>query len=825
MFISNSRGLPNTYFTYSSIKKIMFKNYLKVGFRNIIRNKAFSAINLLGLVLGMVCFLFIFLWIQDEKSIDNFHDNGENLYNVYYSVKSEDRLDGTYQSPTGYNDERFYPLVDGVEESVPGITRITHYASGYELPWGYPETFTVGDKMYKLEGSRAREGFFKMFNYPIVAGDSQTPLSSINTIAISRKMAEMFFGSPENAVNKIIRYDDDLDLTVTSVFENVPSKSSLAFDYLIDWKTFEKEQVNYASDNILTTIQVDDNASINEVERNINEYFQTRIDPNAPIFVEAKLAPYQDRYLKASFENGEPAGGRIDYLELFGAVALFILIIACINYMNLSTAQSVKRAKEVGVRKVVGSSRKHLMRQFLMESILLSLFAVIISILLTWVLLPYVNDLTGKHIGLPFLVPSYWLAVLGLILVTGIVAGSYPALFMSSLKPVEVLQGSLQFSGSSKWLRKGLTVFQFGLSILLLIVTLVVSKQTDYVQNSHLGYDRENLIYIRIEGTLSDAEKYSVFKQEASKLPGIALVDRSSEAPHSMTFEVFDPVNWEGKSIGESVGFMPKSVGFDYLQIMDLKVSKGRGFSREIATDSAEAFMVNQEAVKQMGMTEPLGKWVSAWKKKGRIVGILEDYHTASLHQKIKPVIVDVKENLDFGFILVRTLPGQTKEALADLKTVYRRINPNRPFDFKFADSEYQAMYKSEQVITKLSNIFSVLAILISCLGLLGLAMFSAQQRIKEVAVRKVLGASVSNIMGLFSKDIMILVGVSFFITVPLGWYLMNRWLQGFAYKVDLSWWIFALAGIIAFLIAFLTISSQSLKVAYSNPAESLRSE
>ena len=804
----------------------MFKNYLKVGFRNIIRNKVFTAINMLGLVLGMVCFLFIFLWIRDEKSIDNFHDNRENLYNVYYSVKSEGKLDGTYQSPTGFNDDRFYPLVEEVGKNVPGITHVNHYATGFDLPWGYPETFTVGDKMHKLEGSRAGADFFKMFSYPIIAGNSQTPLSDINTIAISKKMAELFFDTPENAINKIVKYDDGLDLTVTSVFENISSKSSLAFDYLIDWKTFEKGQINFASDNILTTIQIDENASVNEIERNINAYFQTRIDPDVPVTMEAKLAPYRDRYLKANFENGKPVGGRIDYLELFGAVALFILIIACINYMNLSTARSVKRAKEVGVRKVVGSSRSYLMRQFLMESMLLSFFAVIISILLTGLLLPYVNTLTGKEIGLPFATPSYWLAVLGLIIVTGIVAGSYPAFFMSSLKPVRVLQGgTLQFSGSSKWLRKGLTVFQFGLSILLLIATLVVSRQTNYVQNSHLGYDRENLVYIRIEGELMNAQKYAVFKEEASKLSGVALVDRSSEAPHSMTFEVFDPINWEGKSVGESVGFMPKSVGFDYLQIMDLKVAEGRGFERNISTDSADAFMVNQEAVKQMGMTDPLGKWVSAWNKKGRIVGILKDYHTASLHQKIKPVIVDVKENLQFGFILVRTLPGQTTEALAGLKNVYDKINPNRPFDFKFADTEYQAMYKSEQFIAKLSNIFSVLAILISCLGLLGLAMFSAQQRIKEIAVRKVLGASISNIIGLFSKDIIKLIGFSFLITVPIGWYAMNKWLQGFAYKIDLSWWIFALAGLVAFLVAFLTIGSQSLKVAHSNPADSLRSE
>jgi len=805
----------------------MFKNYLKVGFRNIIRNKAFSAINILGLVLGMVCFLFIFLWIRDEKSIDNFHTNANKLYNIYYTLTSEDDIDGTYASPVNFDQEndRYYPLVEGVDEQVPGIEHINFYTTGYELPWGYPETFEVGDKKYKLEGSRAGRDFFKMFNYEIIAGNSQAPLDQIRSIAISRKMAELFFDSPEQAIGKSITYENTIGLKVTSVFENLSSKSSLVFDYLIDWEAYAKLQINNASHNILTTVQIAENASIAEVERNINAYFQTRRNPDNPIKTEAKLAPYANRYLNNNFANGNPAGGRADYLELFGAVALFILIIACINYMNLSTARSVKRAKEVGVRKVVGSSRSHLVRQFLMESMLISLFAVLVSIALTGFLLPYVNTLTEKQIELPFSTPSYWLAVLGLILVTGFVAGSYPALFMSSLKPVRVLQGTLRFSGSSKWLRKGLTIFQFGLSILLLIATFVVSKQTDYLQNSHLGYDRENLVYVRIEGDLMDASKYAVFKNEASKLSGVAMVDRSSEAPHSMTFEVADPIGWEGKSVGQSVGFKPKSVGFDYLEIMELKVAEGRGFSRAVVTDSSDAFMINQEAVRQMGIENPIGKWVSAWDKKGRIIGILEDYHTASLHEKIKPVIVDVKENLNFGFILIRTRPGQTKEALAGLKTLYNKINPKRPFDFQFADSEYQALDKSEQVIAKLSTIFSVLAILISCLGLLGLAMFSAQQRIKEIAVRKVLGASIANIIGLFSKDIMKLIGFAFFVTAPVGWYLMNRWLQGFAYKIDLSWWIFGLAGLVAFLIAFLTLGSQSLKVAHSNPAESLRTE
>ncbi|RKN82896.1 ABC transporter permease [Ulvibacterium marinum] len=805
----------------------MLRNYLIVGFRNIIRNKAFSIINLLGLVLGMVSFLLIFLWIQDEKAVDSFHGNSDTLYNVYYTVVSEGKTDGTYATPTNYDAEqqRYFPLLEGMQHGIDGIERSNFYVTGYELPWGYPETFEVGDRMYKMEGARAGKDFFEMFDYPIIAGDTSMPLGEINTIAISRKMAELFFDGPQNAVGKTIRYENNLDLMVTAVFENLTTKSSLSFDFLIDWESYAKMGILVASHNVLSTIQISNTADPYQVAQNINTYLQTRLDPNNPIRMEAHLQPFKDKYLKGRFENGKPVDGRMEYIKLFAGVAIFILVIACINYMNLATARSVKRAKEVGVRKAVGSLKGHLIRQFILESILLSFFAVVVSVVLAGLLLPLVNSFTGKEIALPFHNIYYWIIVLGLIVFTGFFAGSYPALFLSSLKPVQVLKGTFRFTGSSEWLRKGLTIFQFGLSILLLIAAMVVSRQTDFVQHSNLGYDRENLIYVRIEGTLANAEKYAVFKDEASRLPGVALVDRSSEAPHAMEFEVADPINWEGKGEGVSVGFMPKSVGFDFLRIMDLKIAEGRGFSKKIASDSTDAFMVNREAVRQMGITDPLGKWVSAWDKRGRIIGILEDYHTASLHQRIKPVIVDVKENLNFGFVLIRTKPGKTKEALAQLKTLYAKINPLRPFDYQFADSEYQALYNNEQVVAKLSNIFSVFAIVISCLGLLGLAMFSAQQRVREIAVRKVLGASTTTIINLFSKDILRLVGFSFLIAAPIGWLVMDGWLEGFAYKINLSWWIFALTGLIAFGVAFLTISSQSLRVARANPANSLRSE
>jgi hypothetical protein len=512
--------------------------------------------------------------------------------------------------------------------------------------------------------------------------------------------------------------------------------------------------------------------------------------------------------------------------------------------MNLATARSLKRAKEIGVRKVVGSSRGSLIRQFLGESLVLSLLAMLLSLMLTHLLLPAYNIFTVKQISSPINEPSSWIALLCLTLFTSLVAGAYPALFLSSLKPVRILKGTVRFSNSSIWFRKGLAVFQFVISIVLLIVTIVISQQTSYVQNTHLGYDKENLIYMRIEGELMDPRnvaknysKYRLFKEMALSMPGIAAVDRSSEAPHAMSFVVDesggeletvtgdDAIQWEGKERGASAGFKPMSVGFDFLKTMNLKIADGRGFSRDFATDSADAFMVNEEAVRQMGMKDPIGKWVSAWKKKGHIIGILKDYHTGSLHEPIKPLIIDIKEYEYFGVMIIRTEPGKTKEALASLEKVYKDVNPNYPFGYQFLDQEYEKLYRNEAVIAKLSNAFALIAILISCLGLLGLVMFTAEQRTKEFGIRKVLGATVSNIVKLLSQDFLKIVFLSFCIGAPIAAYFMNQWLQRFAFKIDLSWWIFALAGGSALLIALITIAAQAIQSAIANPIKSLRTE
>ena len=816
----------------------MIKHFLTVAIRNLGRHKSFSFINIAGLALGMTCCIFILLWIRDEKSMDNFHANGDRLFNLYQTIRANGEVTGSYTIPIQYNNNKYYTPLDSMKEVIPDVIALNFYATGYEKPWGRPENFQVDDKLYKSEGSRTSADFFSTFNYKVLAGDPKTALKDIGSIAISRKMAAFFFNTPQNAIGKSIRYENKLDLVVTAVFENVSAQSSLKFDFLLNWDLQMSAKLEWSSSNVLTTIKLAEKANVEEVTIKINRLLQSRIDKTKPFKTEIGLQPFRDQYLIAHFENGKPSGGRIEYIRIFSGVAVFILVIACINFMNLSTARSVKRAKEVGVRKVVGSSRSSLIAQFFGESLMLSLLALLLAIGMVTLLLTPFNTLTGKQVVSPFLNLSNWPVLIALMLITGLVAGSYPALFLSSLKPAGILKGVMRFTQSALWFRKGLAGFQFVISITLLIVTIVMSQQTSYVQNTSLGYDRENLIYVPIEGELSNPKGYASLKQQLTGQPGIAMVDRCGETPFAMNFVVdvaadgnvetqdaSAAINWEGKEKDAASGFTPMSVGIDFIKLMDLKLAEGRDFSSSIPTDTSDAFIVNEEAVKQMGMKDPIGRWVSAWKKKGHIIGILKNYHTHSFHESIKPLMIDVKEFEYWGMVLVRTEPGKTKEALASMEKVYKSVNPKFPFAYKFLDQEYEKMYQNEQVITKLSNIFALIAILISCLGLLGLVMFSAEQRTKEFGIRKVLGASVANIMGLLSKEFLALVLVSFCVAAPVAGYMMNQWLQSFAFKIDLSWWIFALAGAGAAFIALITICFQAIQSAIANPVKSLKVE
>jgi len=790
----------------------MIKNYLKVAWRNLVRNKAHTFINMAGLSVGLVCSLLILLWVQNELDMDAFHKNSKQLYQVYERQYYDKKVNGQYYTPG--------VLAAEIKRQIPEVK----YA--VNTMFNDDHTFKVGDKILKIKGGAADADFFKMFSYQLVQGTQQSALTTPKDIAISQKMAADFFGSPQQAMGKTIRVDNKKDLTVTSVFENVGANSSLKFDYLINWFSFVEDNPwakDWGNNTPYTYLQLRADASAGLVDRKITHLLE-KLDSGekkGTFTQELGLQQFDQVYLHGTFTNGKIDGGRIGYVNIFSIVAVFILLIACINFMNLTTARSVKRAKEIGVRKVVGALRSVLIKQFISESILLTTIAVLVSLVLLAFLLPYFNQITQKQIGLPFNQPTFWLKLAVITLITGVVSGSYPALFLSSFNPVKVLKGTLKLDSSTTIFRKGLVVFQFVLSVVLIIGTIIVSRQVNYIQSLNLGFDRENLVYIPLEGNL--VKSYDVFKTEALKMPGIGSVTRSNAPPTGIVSSTIN-VQWDGKDPGNNVSFTDAAVGYDYIKTLKLKMVAGRDFSKDFATDTA-GYIVNETAVQRMGYTDPIGKSLTMWDYKGKIIGVVKDFHSASLHDKIKPLILYPGEKANDGMALVRTQPGKTRQAIASLEKITRELNPGFQFTYKFSDDEYNKLYNNEQIVGELSDAFAFLAIFISCLGLLGLAMFTAEQRTKEIGIRKVLGASVASLFTLMSSEFLVLVVIALLIATPLARYGMSYWLQTFAYHPPLEWWTFALAGLLIIAIALATVSFQAIKAALINPIKSLRSE
>ena len=792
----------------------MFKNYFKTAWRNIVRNKAFSVINVMGLALGLTCSLLIMLWVQDERSVDTFHANGKYLYQVYERNYYDGKVDA------GYSTQGL--LADELKRVVPEI----QYASGFEYaaPPGSQSTFEAGNKIAKMNGMFAGADFFSMFSYQLLQGKATTALSEPSGIAISERMAEYFFGSAEKATGKMIRFENKDELKVTAVFENIPANSSQQFDFLRSWSDFVKENDwvhNWGNTDPQTFVQLKPGADAAQVESKIKDFIYSYKEKDKSFITELALQPYTEKYLHSTFKDGYIDGGRIEYVRLFSIIAVFILLIACINFMNLATARSAKRAKEVGIRKVVGALRSALIIQFVGEAVLITFFSIIIAIILAALLLPAFNGLTGKQLVLPFNEPIFWTIIVGLLVITGFVAGSYPALFLSSLKPVRVLKGSLKFSWREGFFRKALVVFQFTLSIFLIIGTIVVYRQVNYIQTKNLGYDRNNLVYIPIEGDL--VKNYDLFKQEATANTAIVNVSKMRNSPTAI-FHHTTSIEWPGKDPNLSVSFADGVVGYDFVKTMNLQLQSGRDFSKDFGTDSA-GFLLNETAVKKIGFKNAVGKTITWGNHRGRVIGVLKDFHFNSMHEAIEPLIMRLDENWNWGTILVRIKAGKTKEAIADLQKICKELNPKFPFTYQFSDLEYAKLYTSEAVVSKLANIFAFLAIFISCLGLFGLATFTAEQRTKEIGVRKVLGASVPNIISLLSTIFLKPVILAFFIAFPVAWYVMSNWLRSYAYKIDIGWWMFALAGLLTVCIAMLTVSYQSIKAAVANPVKSLRTE
>jgi len=787
----------------------MIKNYLKIAWRNLVKNKAHTFSSVGGLSVGLACSLLILLWVQDERSVDGFHANGPQLYQVYERSIHQGVTDAAYYTQG--------LLADELKRKVPEV----QYASGLEQ--NHPRTFEVDNKVLKMDGTYAGEDFLKMFSYRLLKGTPGSALTATNALAISRKMAEAFFGSVDNAIGKAIQYENKDNLVVTAVFENLPANSSQQFDFLKSWKAFVAENTwanSWNSSSPSTYIQLRPGADPKKVAAKIKDFLSFYRPGTTGLRTELALQPYTEKYLHSTFKNGMTDGGRIEYVSIFTLIAIVILLIACINFMNLATARSIKRAREVGVRKVMGAARINLIGQFMSEALLLSFISMIIAILIVVSLLPEFNNITGKQIAIQPGQPVYWLALAGVLVLTGLLSGGYPAIFLSSLNPVRVLKGSLKFGRGATFFRKGLVVFQFTLSIILIIGTIVVSGQMNYIQNKNLGYNRENLLYVPLEGNL--IKNYDLFKYEASKMPGVQSISKMKESPTVIGHSRND-ITWEGKDPNQPASFSDATVGYDFVKTMKLQLTGGRDFSKEFA-DSAN-YLVNEAAAAKMGYKNAVGRPLSWDDRKGQIVGVLKDFHFNSLHEAIGPLVIRLADNQKWGTILVRIEAGKTAQVITGLEKIGKELNPDFTFSYQFSDQEYAKLYNSEQVVNKLCNYFAFIGIFISCLGLLGLVMFTAEQRVKEISIRKVLGAKVSSLFALLSSEFLILVLISLLIASPVTWYAMSKWLQGFAYHTTMQWWMVGLAGGLITLIAMATVSFHAIKAALVNPIKSLRSE
>jgi len=790
----------------------MIRNYFRTVIRHIRNHKAFSAINIIGLALGMTCSLLILLWVQDQRGVDAFHGHNRNLYYVYERYIMQGKPEGWYWTQG--------PLAAALKKEAPEIVQATPFS------WSRTNTFRAGGKVVKEDGYAADEDFFAMFSYPLLEGTAADALKTPNSLAISRKMAVELFGSPSAAIGKTIRYEDKKDFAVSAVFEDLPHKVSSPFNYIMSWKAYVEDDNEWArywgSTDPRTVILLRPDADPAAVEKKIAHLIDKYHPEEKSMKAELALQRFDEYYLQSIMKNGRPAGGRIEYVRLFSLVALFILLIACINFMNLTTARSIRRSKEVGVRKVVGAGRWALIRQFIAEAICLASLSSVLALILTTLLLPAFCRLTETYITMPFGSGVFWFGLLGLTLLTGFLSGTYPAFFLSSFQPLRVLKGVLPAGGGAAGFRKALVVFQFTLSIVLILSTILISRQVTFLQKANTGYDRENLVYIPIEGRL--AQQLDVFTAAASRIPGISGVTMLSDNPTQMDNGTLS-VGWPGKDPNEHMRFIADGIGPGYMKTMKIHLLAGRDFSPAYPTDTTGCIL-NETALKLMGykVDDAVGKTVFSGEQTLHIVGVAADFHIRSLHDPIQPLIL-FPGRKDFSNILVRVQEGKTGSVLAGIQELCHQLNPAFPFTYKFSDQEYAALYKSDEVTGRLSLLFAGLAIFISCLGLLGLSIFTAEQRTREIGIRKVLGASIRSLLRLLVQDLLGLVVISFIIAAPLGWWAIHGWLQNFAYRTDIPWWIFAAAGFLALLIALATILTQALQAASRNPIKSLRTE
>ncbi|MCG2617076.1 ABC transporter permease [Terrimonas sp. NA20] len=789
----------------------MFRNYLKIAIRNIVRHKAFSMINIAGLTIGMTCSIFIFLWVRNELSYDRFHQNSDQLFRVVCTV-------GQFKAAVTP-----YPVAQELQAKAPGVKRIIRFTSSN------PIVFQVEDKRFEEpHGYYVDSTFLQAFSFRLVKGDRSTALSRTDGILITESMAKKYFGS-ENPIGKMLRKDKNANVLVTGVLADIPSNSHLQFDYIMPFSAIAQSNSdikNYVWDNFnfYSYVQLEDNiaasdAAILKVTQQADELYKKQI-PEELLKVDFALQPLSQIHLHSDYQADVSGHGSYLYVKIFFIVAIFILVVACINFMNLSTARSARRAKEVGLRKVVGAVRGQLIGQFLGESIMISFMSLLLAILLVWLLLPAFNLLAGKELGISLFDVKLLLTLIGIALVTGLVAGSYPALFLSGFRPVKVLKGNVRKMGGNLAFRNTLVVLQFVVSIVLLAGTVVVFKQMRFIKNMNLGFERSNLLYMPIAGDLANMQDALRGELKSNTLTSNFTITNAVPANHtSGTINV----QWEGKEPGNQTIFPNMNVNEDFFRVFRMKMASGREFSSNFKGDSSN-YIINETAARAMNMTpeSAVGKPLEMWGTKGMIVGVVKDFNFKTLQHKIDPMILRFQPG---HLAIVRTQPGQAEATIKAMEKINTKLNPAYPFSYGFVDQEIDKAYKGDHQMGSLFNVFAILAILISCMGLYGLSAFMAEQRTKEIGVRKVLGASVGKLVYLLSLSFTRLILIATLIAIPLAWWAVNNWLEGFAYRTSVSWVIFALSALAALIIAWLTVGYESIKAAIANPVKSLRSE
>jgi putative ABC transport system permease protein len=789
----------------------MLKNYLLVTFRNLLKNGFYSFINISGLAIGITCSILILLWVADETSFDKFIPKSDRLYQVWVNAHFDGKINSWQSLPL--------PTAEAMKPANANIVRCA------VADWGGDHLLaTTDDKRINKRGFNVGEEFLEMFEFPLVAGNAEQVLDDASNIVITESTAKALFGN-EDAMGKIVRVDNQHDLKVAGILKDVPTNSSFQFDFLLPYKHWyntsdwvKRNSTNWGNYSFQVFVELNDPKNHADVENSVRKMLAAHGE-DKDIEHNFFLYPLLRWRLYSNFENGVEQGGMSDYVQLFTIIAIFIIVIACINFMNLATARSERRAREVGIRKSVGSRRYELIFQFIGESMIIAFISFVIAILMAQLLLAPYNTLVDKKLFIDYSSAEFWLYSLGLIVITGVIAGSYPAFYLSGFEPVKVLKGKPTVGKSAGLPRKILVTLQFGFSIFLIISMFVIYNQIQLAKGRDIGYSQENLITVPLNKDYHDNLK--PLKIELLASGAVESAVRANSAITDINSNNF--VGWPGKPDDLRVIFTTIVTDYDWTKTMGIKMIEGRDFSEDFKSDSM-AIIVNKAAIKVMGLKDPIGTELDLWGKKRKLIGVCDDVLMGSPYEEVKPMFAVLDDW--WGSITIRLketndLPG----ALKTVENVFKKYGPEYPFEYTFVDVEFQKKFTTINMTSRLASLFAILAIVITGLGLFGLASFTAEQRSKEIGIRKVLGASVPSIVNLISRDFSILVIIAFALFAPLSWWLMNMYLERYTVRTPIVWWIFPATGAIALLFALLIVSTQALRAANSNPVNALRNE